>query len=141
MAARNVAAADRVRVSEIKSLMTEIDSLFKLLKNHAGSKTASKKAMKAASKESKKAFKGKTQKDLISEYELAIEAVEMRLRLPLSLINYDFRTVIPEPLDKRFDNNDYKIRLKALHDRYVQWMKVMDDRNAPWCRQCRRLSR
>jgi hypothetical protein len=46
--------------------MTEIDSLFKLLKNHAGSKTASKKAMKAASKESKKAFKGKTQKDLIS---------------------------------------------------------------------------
>lgn len=125
-------AAYRTRVFEVKSLMDEITTLFKNLKDHAGSKTASKKASKAAKGASKR-FQRMTQKELILAYEHAIDAAETKLRLPLSLIGVDYRTVIPEALDKRFDNPDYKRRLQALHDRHVQWMAIIEDRTAPWC--------
>lgn len=121
----------KTRVFEVKSLMDEITTLFKNLKDHAGSKTASKKASKAAKGASKR-FQRMTQKELILAYEHAIDAAETKLRLPLSLIGVDYRTVIPEALDKRFDNPDYKRRLQALHDRHVQWMAIIEDRTAPW---------
>lgn len=115
--------ANQQQIYAIRILMGKINSSFKELKTHFAPKKGYEKGSMGVKKDLV---------SLVEKYEQEIEDYENKLMVPLALIGFDYRTVIPNPFDDRIDNRDQKIKNKAIHYRHQLWVTVMRDGTKPW---------
>lgn len=75
----------------------------------------------------------KKKKLAVSALEAEINVLVNRLMVPMMLVDVNFHTIYPGPIDPElYNNQDHNVRLKAIRKRTQFWTEKLVDPTLPW---------